>query len=170
MRMYSSVASASIPLRVEYLCCHCEKENVDNSQFIHLKAESGGSLVQSPNLSLEARKRLNDRIQNTIQDISQGKYRSAYLTCTCSECGKRQPWASFIKTPTWSIVLFVLGVLGLLTCLGRGGEIPSPVRAVVLTTLMILPMAVIELRNLFFSKKVSRLDGKYLPRLSVRAK
>ena len=167
MKMYSSVASTSIPLRVDYLCCFCEQENTDEDQYVELKAQSHGSIAPSPKLDSEARERLMEKYASTLQEVEQGNYRAAYLTCTCKACGKRQPWASYIRAPVWTIVLFVLGIVLMLFALSRRDEIIISPRLLILPA-MLVPFIVIELLNWFTTRKVSRLDAKHLPRVTIR--
>ena len=167
MKMYSTVASATIPLHVEYTCCFCEKENVDDDQYLALKAQSGGSLNPSPKQGDEARQRLSDKAAAISQDLAHGSYSSMHLTCACASCGRRQPWASFAKIPVWAIVLFGLAVaMALFLLANLENAIISP-RLLILPA-MAVPLIVYAVRNLITSMKISRLDQKYLPRVTLR--
>ena len=81
-------------------------------------------------------------------------------------CGRRQPWASFMKYPVWAVVLFVLGVIAGLTALKNWGQFDLSPRQLLIPA-MLLPLVVIFVRNLLARTKLSRLDPQYLPKISL---
>ena len=167
MKMYSSIANASVPVHVDYICCYCETANADESQSVDLKAQSHGSLSPSEKLDNEARDLLSRKAALILQELSGGEYQSAHLTCTCSKCGKRQPWASYRKIPIWAIVLFVVGVLMILFMLFNWEKVIIGPRLLIFPVFL-MPLLVFAIHNLIVTKKVSGLDRRYLPRIAVR--
>ena len=164
MKTYSAVATASTRVRVEYTCCHCGKENVDDNQYITAKGQSHGSLNYSPRMANEARQKVAEKASSIAGDVARGDYRSAYLTCTCPSCGKRQPWASYVRLPAWAIGLACFGAATILYMVAKWNEItPGPGIAVVLA--MPVPLIAFAVKNLLASRKVAKLDPKYLPRI-----
>ena len=97
--------------------------------------------------------------------MEQGKLQSAHLTCTCAHCGRRQLWASFLKYPIWSIVLFVLGAILGIGALIRLGQFAFSPRQLIIPV-MPIPLIVIAVHNLLVRLKLSRLDPQYLPKIS----
>lgn len=166
MKIYSARATSSIHVRVDYRCSYCDKTNSDDSQYLIADAESGGSLYSSPDQADEAKQRAAAKMKSQISDINQGKLQSAHLSCVCSSCRKKQVWASFIKYPVWTIVLFVLGIICGIAALSRWGQFELQLRQLIIP-LMLIPLIVIAVHNLLTKLKVSRLDPKYLPKISI---
>lgn len=165
MKVYSTKATSSIRLRVDYKCCYCQQMNSDDQQYLVANAESHGSLSPSYAQANEARQRASDKMKDMIVDIGQGSLQSAHLTCACSACGKRQPWASYVRYPVWAIVLCVLGVILVIGALARIGQFSFNARQL-LIPMMPIPLIAIAVRNLLVKSKVSRLDPQYLPKVS----
>ncbi len=166
MNMYSAKATSSIRLRVDYKCCYCQHENSDGDQFLVAAAQSHGSMFPSAKLSSEASQKVSEKMEGMILDMSHGRLESAHLNCACSACGRRQPWASFMKYPVWAVVLFVLGVIAGLTALKNWGQFDLSPRQLLIPA-MLLPLVVIFVRNLLARTKLSRLDPQYLPKISL---
>lgn len=165
MKVYSTKASSSVHLRVDYQCSYCDQMNSDSSQYLVANAESHGSLYPSSSQAIEAKQRVAEKIQTQISDIGKGDLQSAHLTCVCSSCGKRQAWASFMKYPVWAIVLFVLWIILVIALISRWGQFAFRPQQLIIP-LMPIPLIVIAVNNLLVKSKVSRLDPKYLPKIS----
>ena len=170
MRMYSSTASVTLPLKVEYTCCFCENVIVDEDQKMTLSASSHGSMNPSPKLNDEARARLARTAASAMQRIESGNFRPAYLTCTCSSCGKKQPWASYIKPKAWAFVLLALSILFVISFIVSWDSMSLELTPamVIVPAAMAVPTIVIEVANFITGRKVAKLDKRYLPRISFK--
>lgn len=169
MKVYSTVSEASARMQVNYRCCYCDYENSDDNQYIQAKAQSHGGLNPTPSMVDESRERAAEKMQSQLELLSKGDLRTAYLTCSCAKCGKRQPWASYVKTPVWAIVLACLCVILLFGIAANWENVQLNPRVVVILA-MPIPLLVIVIRNAITSGKVARLDKRYLPRVTLKTR
>lgn len=168
-------ATRSIPVTVDYICEFCEHANKDDSQVIKVSGDSRQSLIRvyTDQMKQEAAENLETQTKRMLYDLNQKRYKKLGLTCTCSQCGKRQTWSSYRRSNDFFVTLFVLGLVFLvpspfriLSMVGEEGAKALLLLAVPL--LMIAPEAVILILNYRNKRRIGRMDSRYLPKITFK--
>ena len=172
MSVYQAVATVRIPINTYYTCAFCDKNNEDRKQVLVVRGESGSAFSRDNRLTAAADMEAKGRAANVLSEISNGDFRHAYLTCECSSCHKRQPWAHFIAKKDWMTQAFAIGafvvIIWLIFMIVVPDKVTLPVGAVIICGVLTLPYLFIMLHNAIWVKRTQGVNPKYLPRIEIK--
>ena len=176
IKYYRTKATRGIPVKIDYVCEFCDHAESDSDQVVDVEGYSRPSAFKriTRRSQTEAYLHLETETERMLYDIKNKNYQNLGLTCKCHHCQKRQSWSSFIKSYDILVLLFVLGVAGLVITVPRMlialfTDLTVSPLVLLASLLLALPQTVVYILNHKNRQRIMSLDEKYLPKITFYA-
>lgn len=159
-----------------YRCSKCAKRNVFQHKVCVIGCAetndpyvSAGTRLHLENLAeIQAKYRLQARVEAILQEQKNGVYRTAEYNYKCSRCGHKEPW-SRLRFTTWKIIAPIVGLFGFIGVLFAlsVGPILALAALAALAAVIGVPFIVHRILVHFRERKIAELPQDARPVLTL---